>query len=130
MAEIPLTRSRAAVSGPVSAIFTHPAGRWSPQIGGTVSHEPLIHELRRRLSDEALLITDPDVMAAYSTDRAPWVSAGTPLVVASPTHVDDVRRIMEVAASHRVAVVPRGAGSGLSGGANAIDGCVVLSTHR
>jgi len=130
MAEIPMTPSRAAVSGPVSAIFTHPAGGWSAQIGGTVSHEPFIHELRRRLSDEALLITDPDVMAAYSTDRAPWVSAGTPLVVASPTHVDDVRRIMEVAADHRVAVVPRGAGSGLTGGANAIDGCIMLSTHR
>jgi len=95
-----------------------------------VSNAPLIQRLRQRLSDETLLITDPDVMTAYSSDRAPWVTAGTPTVVASPTHVDDVRRILEVAAALEVAVVPRGAGSGLTGGANALDGCIVLSTQR
>ena len=33
-------------------------------------------------------------------------------------------------ATHGIPVVPRGAGSGLSGGANAIDGCLVLSLER
>ena len=32
--------------------------------------------------------------------------------------------------AHRVPVVPRGAGTGLSGGANAIAGCVVVSFER
>ena len=36
---------------------------------------------------------------------------------------------MRVAAAHGVAVVPRGAGTGLSGGAAAIDGGIVLSTE-
>lgn len=95
-----------------------------------MSHEPFVNHLRGRLTDEALLITDPDVMTAYSSDRAPWVDAGTPMVVCAPTHVDDVRRALDVAAAHGVAVVPRGAGSGLTGGANATDGCIVLSTQR
>ncbi len=95
-----------------------------------MSPEPFIRQLSARLSDEALMVTDVDVMAAYSRDRAPWVDNGVPAVVAVPSHVDDVRRILEVAADHQVAVVPRGSGSGLTGGANALDGCVVLSTHR
>jgi glycolate oxidase len=95
-----------------------------------MSQAPFVELLRRRLSDEALLVTDPDVMAAYSTDRAPWVSMAMPAVVVSPSHLDDVRRVLEVAAEHRIAVVPRGAGSGLSGGANALCGCIVLSTQR
>ncbi|MFT4011516.1 MAG: FAD-linked oxidase C-terminal domain-containing protein [Nocardioidaceae bacterium] len=95
-----------------------------------MSHSSLVRELRERLSDEVLLITDPDVMAAYTRDRAPWVPSGIPAVIASPSHVDDVRRVLEIAAGHMVPVVPRGAGSGLSGAANAVDGCIVLSTHR
>lgn len=95
-----------------------------------MAQHPFVERLRRRLTDEALLVTDPDVMAAYSRDRAEWVPVGTPAVVVSPTHVDDVRRVMEVAAEHAVPVVPRGAGSGLTGGANAIDGGIVLSTQR
>ncbi|HSD81952.1 MAG TPA: FAD-linked oxidase C-terminal domain-containing protein, partial [Solirubrobacteraceae bacterium] len=41
-----------------------------------------------------------------------------------------VQAAVRAAARHRVAVVPRGGGSGLSGGANAVDGCVVLCLER
>ena len=37
---------------------------------------------------------------------------------------------MRWASAHRVPVVPRGAGTGLSGGATAIDGGIVLSTEK
>ncbi len=37
---------------------------------------------------------------------------------------------MRWASEHRIAVVPRGAGSGLSGGSSAVDGGIVLSTER
>ena len=37
---------------------------------------------------------------------------------------------MRWAAAHRVPVVPRGAGSGLSGGSSAVDGGIVLSLER
>jgi len=41
-----------------------------------------------------------------------------------------VRAIVGVAARYRIPIVPRGAGSGLSGGAAAIEGCVVISLER
>jgi glycolate oxidase len=88
-----------------------------------------ITELRRRLSPGAL-VTDPDVVEGYRRDRADIVPAGVPRAVVRATSLDDVRATLMWASGHRVPVVPRGAGTGLSGGANAIDGCVVLSLER
>lgn len=81
------------------------------------------------LSDGAL-VTDPDVLAGYSRDRDPWSPAGTPSALVRAAGRDDVVAVMNWAAAHRVPLVPRGAGSGLAGAANAIDGCVVLSLER
>ena len=80
--------------------------------------------------DHLPVVTDPDVLAAYSRDRAPWVEHGAALAMVAPEGVDDVRRVLELAARHGVPVVPRGAGSGLTGAANASAGCVIVSTHR
>jgi glycolate oxidase len=41
-----------------------------------------------------------------------------------------VQHVVRVCAEFRTPVVPRGSGTGLSGGANAIDGCVVLDMSR
>jgi glycolate oxidase len=82
-----------------------------------------------RLSPGAL-VTDPDVIEGYRRDRADIVPAGMPRAVVRAADLDDVRATLEWATAHRVPVVPRGAGTGLSGGANAIDGCVVLSLER
>jgi glycolate oxidase len=88
-----------------------------------------ITELERLLSPGAL-VTDPDVVEGYRRDRADIVPAGVPRAVVRATSLDDVRATLTWASEHRVPVVPRGAGTGLSGGANAIDGCVVLSMER
>ena len=42
----------------------------------------------------------------------------------------EVGHVVRVCAQLRVPVVPRGAGTGLAGGANAVDGCVVLDLAR
>lgn len=57
------------------------------------------------------------------------LEAGTPLAVAMPASTAEVAALLRVCNEAGVAVVPRGAGSGLSGGANAIDGCLVLCTN-
>jgi glycolate oxidase len=79
---------------------------------------------------EGSVQTDPDVMAAYRQDWARDPSAGRPLAVVRATSTDDVAATMRWATEHRVAVVPRGAGSGLSGGATAVDGGIVLSLEK
>ena len=71
-------------------------------------------------------IADPDVIEAYRRDQARSVPAGHPLAVVRATATADVQAVMRWADRHRVPVVPRGAGSGLSGGAYALDGSIVL----
>ncbi|WP_243077320.1 FAD-binding oxidoreductase [Microbacterium sp. SS28] len=50
--------------------------------------------------------------------------------VALPSTAEQVQRIVRIAAAHGVAIVPRGAGTGLSGGALATGGQLVVSTER
>ncbi|MCL2581526.1 MAG: FAD-binding protein [Streptosporangiales bacterium] len=76
------------------------------------------------------LVTDPQVIEGYRRDQAAIVPAGRPLGVVRAASVEDVSAALAWASGHQVPVVPRGAGTGLSGGANAIDGCLVVSTEK
>ncbi|OQO90571.1 FAD-binding oxidoreductase [Saccharomonospora piscinae] len=89
----------------------------------------LVDRLRDALGPEAVL-TDTDVTAGYARDRMPLAPAGTPLAVVLPSDTDGVRAVVRACAAAGVPVVPRGAGSGLTGAANAVDGCVVLVTTK
>jgi glycolate oxidase len=86
-------------------------------------------ELAADLPTHALL-TDADQIEGYRRDAAADPRAGLPLAVVRATCTADVQSVLRWASRHRVAVVPRGAGSGLSGGADAVDGCIVLSTEK
>jgi glycolate oxidase len=79
---------------------------------------------------DGVLVTDPDIVAGYRQDWAADPNAGTPLAVVRATCTEDVQAAVRWAAAHQVPVVPRGAGSGLSGGSSAVDGGLVLSTER
>ena len=85
--------------------------------------------LAAELGDDVVLV-DPDRMAGYRWDRANDPDAGMPLAVVRARTTADVQTTIRFAAEHGVPVVPRGAGSGLSGGASAVEGCVVISTER
>ena len=52
------------------------------------------------------------------------------MAVVRPLTTEHVQTVMRWATAHRVAVVPRGAGTGLSGGATALDDGIVLSTEK
>ena len=77
-----------------------------------------------------MVVSDADRVDKYRWDRANDPDAGTPLAVVRARSTEDVQAAVRFAAEHGIAVVPRGAGSGLSGGASAIDGCLVVSTER
>lgn len=76
------------------------------------------------------VITDPVSMEAYRYDWAHDSSAGMPIAVIRPSDADQVQTVLRWANEHRVPVVPRGAGSGLSGGSTAVEGGIVLSLDR
>ncbi|WP_066943533.1 FAD-binding oxidoreductase [Streptomyces lushanensis] len=93
------------------------------------SQDDLVVRLRSVLPAEAL-ITDPDITASYANDMASFCEAGTPAVVVLPRTVEQVQHVMRTATALRVPVVPQGARTGLSGAANASDGCIVLSLTK
>jgi glycolate oxidase len=89
--------------------------------------------VRRQLERDlpaGVTVTDPDIVVAYRRDRAATAAAGTPLALVRATSTADVQATLRIASAHGVPVVPRGAGTGLSGGSSAIDGAITLSTER
>ncbi|SPM31292.1 FAD/FMN-containing dehydrogenase, partial [Mycobacterium terramassiliense] len=86
-------------------------------------------ELIAKLPD-GMVVTDPTITDGYRQDRAFDPSAGKPLAVVRPRRTEEVQTVMRWASAHRVPVVTRGAGSGLSGGATALDDGIVLSTEK
>ena len=88
-----------------------------------------LDELRARLPDLRLL-TDAVDRESYRRDETAHYEPGLPLAVALPTSTEQVAAIMRVATEHRVPVVPRGAGSGLSGGAAGVEGALTVALTR
>jgi len=76
------------------------------------------------------LVTEPATVESYRRDWTQSDSAGMPLGVVRAQRADDVVATLRWASAHDVPIVPRGAGSGLSGGSCAVDGCIVLSLER
>jgi glycolate oxidase len=76
------------------------------------------------------LRTDPVTCENYRFDWSRDPTAGIPLAVVRPRNAAEVQTAIRWAAEHRVPVVPRGAGSGLSGGSSAVAGGIVMSLER
>ncbi|MGH3329401.1 MAG: FAD-binding oxidoreductase [Streptomycetales bacterium] len=84
----------------------------------------------RQLSEvlpPARVLDDPDMLRGYLHDEAEWAPFGQAACLVRPRSTDEVRRVVEWCAQRGVPLVPRGAGTGLSGGANALDGAVMLT---
>jgi len=74
------------------------------------------------------LCVDPAVLAGLRADRSGHSSSESPLALVTARSVEDVQATLRIATEHGVPVVPRGAGTGLAGGAIASAGEIVLST--
>lgn len=77
-----------------------------------------------------VVVTDPQVVEGYRYDRAMTVAPGRPLALVRATCTADVQATLRTASRFCVPVVTRGAGTGLSGGSAAVDGCITLSTEK
>ncbi|MGB5939816.1 MAG: FAD-binding oxidoreductase [Rhodanobacter sp.] len=90
--------------------------------------DPRLAELSRRLPGLRLL-TAPSEREHYGRD---WTRRWTPapLAIALPASADEVQAIVRWANEQRVAIVPSGGRTGLSGGAVAANGELVLSLER
>ncbi|MEI2712607.1 MAG: FAD-linked oxidase C-terminal domain-containing protein [Nocardioides sp.] len=79
---------------------------------------------------DGVVITDPAGLEKYRFDWSKDPDAGTPIAAVRAETAEHVQVAVRWAAQHRVPVVPRGAGSGLSGGSSAVDGGIVISLER
>ncbi|MDV6267589.1 FAD-linked oxidase C-terminal domain-containing protein [Rhodococcus globerulus] len=77
--------------------------------------------------DADRLIVDPDIMASYAHDDAEWAPYAMPVAVVRPRTAEQVQAVVRACIAHGAPVVTRGAGTGLSGGANAVSGGVVIA---
>lgn len=92
--------------------------------------QELIAALRAVLPNQATLITDPSMQTPFLRDQAVFAEFGMPLAVLLARDENEIVSTLKFASNHNIAVIVRGAGSGLSGGANAIDSCIVISLEK
>ena len=91
--------------------------------------DALLDDARRELPDLRLL-TDVADRESYRLDETAYLEAGLPGAVALPGSTAEVSALLRLASRHRVPVVPRGAGTGLSGGAAGIEGALTIAVTR
>ena len=76
------------------------------------------------------IVVDPAVIDGLSADQAQWAAVGRADVAVRARSETEVAAAVRIAAGLGVPIVTRGAGTGLSGGANAVDGCLILDLSR
>ena len=88
----------------------------------------LLEKLRRQIPGVPLL-TDPDRLEHYGHDFTESFQF-PPEAVALPAAVEEVQTILAFAHEERIPITPRGAGTGVSGGALPVLGGIALSLER
>ncbi len=82
------------------------------------------HEISKQIAGEVRL--DPTTKLLYSTDAS--IYQIEPLGVVFPRTLDDLSAVVEIAARHKVPILPRGAGSSLAG--QAVGRALVIDCMR
>jgi len=90
---------------------------------------PFLAALSARLPGLAVR-TDPADLEAHRRDETVNLEPPMPLAVVSPSTAGEVAEIVGLAAAYRVPIVPRGEGSGLSGGASAVAGGLTVTFRK
>lgn len=88
----------------------------------------LLSDLQAALGSEGLL-SKPHELLVYDAD-AFTIARGRPDLVALPRSPDEVAKVVRIAAQHGVPLIPRGAGTGLSGGCMAPQGGLMIALTR
>ena len=85
--------------------------------------------LERELGAEKVIGPGDDRLAEYARDESPLPLEYPPECAVRCATTAEVAAVLRLCAEHRVPVTPRGAGSGMVGGALPIQGGIVLSTE-
>jgi glycolate oxidase len=83
----------------------------------------------REIAGEASVLIGSEALEPYTHDETVGLRAD-PEVVVKVTSAEQVSQVLMLAQQERIPITPRGAGYGLSGGAVAVRGGIVLSTEK
>ena len=92
-------------------------------------NEQFARALRDTLRGDQISVAEADLQT-YAIDQGPVTDYHEPVAVVWAETVADVQAVVRAAAAHNVPLVTRGAGTGVSGGAHATAGAVVLNLTR
>lgn len=92
----------------------------------------MLDELRAAFPD---LVTDPDILVSLARDSADLLGEigekpASALAAVRPTTTEQVATAVRIAAARSVPIVPQGARTGLTGGANAVEGALLVCLDR
>ena len=90
--------------------------------------DDIIRQLRKLVPD-ATLIVDQEGRRTYETDALTAYRC-MPLAVVLPGSTEEVSKVLRYCHDHKIKVVPRGAGTSLSGGALPLEDAIVLGISR
>ena len=76
------------------------------------------------------VISDPDELTVYECDGMTHLEKALPDVVVLPDSTEQVAEVVKFCDGEQLPFLPRGAGTGLSGGAIAIQGGVIIGLNR
>lgn len=91
---------------------------------------PRIVERLKGIVGEEHVLTSPEDLARYGLDEIEERYSRLPEVVVKPRRPEEIAAIMRLANEELIPVTPRGAGTGLSGGAIPVYGGIVISLER
>ncbi len=100
----------------------------APDLSILAHRDELIHELNKLLQKEQIII-DQAALRAYESDGLTAYQQ-RPLLVVLPENTDQVSQVLKLCSKMRVNVVPRGAGTSLSGGALPLEDGIVISMGK
>jgi glycolate oxidase len=89
----------------------------------------LIRDLKKTVGSSKIIFSNEELQV-YAGDASYDLINHTPDVVVLPETVDDVIKVVRYAKAYKVAITPRGAGSGLAGGCTPLSGGIVLDMKR
>src|SRR5574337_341303 len=76
------------------------------------------------------VISDPVELTVYECDGMTYLEKGLPDVVVLPDSTEQVAEVVKLCDREQLPFLPRGAGTGLSGGAIAVQGGVIIGLNR
>jgi len=90
----------------------------------------VVMQLQKIVGERNVISGDRDQLEPYGKDEAGALYAAIPEVVVRPTSPKQVSEVLKLANQEKIPVTPRGAGSGLAGGAVPLLGGIVLSCEK